>query len=178
MMKNSISFNCLKSKILAVGSLIIGASGANFINVQPASANTFEQFSGAGIVFEEQTPRYQNSSNKNWRVILKGKNNNLRLSPMEHQIPNQPISEEVYLVVKLGARKVQVYRGNALIKSYPIAVGKPGYETPQGSFNVFSKEIDPVFTNFKTGAVIQPGINNPTTRTTNCAQQKQQRESR
>ena len=160
MLKNSINFNCLKRKMLVVGSLLIGATGANFINFQPASANTVNQFSGAGIVFEQQTPRYERSS-KNWRVILKGKNNDLRLSPIESQIPYQPISEEVHLVVKLRTRKVQVYRGNALIKSYPIAVGKPGYETPQGSFNVFSKEINPVFTNFKTGAVIQPGANNP-----------------
>ncbi|MEL6164880.1 MAG: L,D-transpeptidase [Cyanobacteria bacterium J06628_3] len=161
MMKNSISLNFLKSKILAMGSLLIGASGANFINTQPAFANTFEQFSGAGIVYEEQPPTYQNTSNKNWRIILKGPRNNLELSPTEYQIPNQLRSEEVYLVVKLRTRKVHVYRGNALIKTYPIAVGKPGYETPQGAFNVFSKEIDPVFTNFKTGAVIQPGANNP-----------------
>lgn len=160
MMKNSISLNCLKSKILAMGTLLIGASGANFINAQPAFANTVDQFSGAGIVLDKQTPRYQNSS-KDWRVILKGNTNNFELAPTKYQIPNQPISQEVHLVVKLGAKKVHVYRGNALVKSYPIAVGKPGYETPQGSFNVFSKQINPVFTNFKTGAVIQPGINNP-----------------
>ncbi|MEM6404687.1 MAG: L,D-transpeptidase [Cyanobacteria bacterium P01_D01_bin.116] len=162
MMKNSINFNSLKSQMLAIGALMIGASGANFINVQPAFANTSEQFSGAGIVFDEQAPRYERASTKkNWRVILKGTTNSPKWSPREYQIPNQPITEEVHLVVKLGARQVQVYRGNAFIKSYPIAVGKPGYETPEGSFNVFSKEIDPIFKNFKTGVVMKPGKNNP-----------------
>ncbi|MEL7243929.1 MAG: L,D-transpeptidase [Cyanobacteria bacterium J06573_2] len=160
-MKNSINFNSLKSQILAIGSLLIGTSGANFINAQPAFANTDGQFPSAGIVLEKQAPRYESISDRNWRVILKGTTNNRGWSPREYQIPNQPISQEVHLVVKLGARQVQVYRGNALVKSYPIAVGKPGYETPQGAFNVFSKEIDPVFTNFKTGVVIKPGINNP-----------------
>ena len=162
-MKNNINFNFLKSKVLAIGTLLIGTSGANFIDAQPAFANTDEQFSGSGIVLKEQAPRYEinNSSNKNWRVILKGNTNSFELAPTQYRIPRQPISQEVHLVVKLGARKVKVYRGNALVKSYPIAVGKPGYETPQGAFNVFSKEIDPVFTNFKTGVVIQPGINNP-----------------
>jgi len=158
-MKNSINFNCLKSKILGLG-ILIGANGVNLINAQPSLANTVEQFSGAGIVFEEQAPIYE-STDTNWRVILNKTTNNPGWSHQEYKIPNQPITEEVHLVVKLGVRQVHVYRGNTLIKSYPIAVGKPGYETPQGSLNVFSKEIDPVFTNFKTGVVIQPGINNP-----------------
>ncbi|MGA7932001.1 MAG: L,D-transpeptidase family protein [Kovacikia sp.] len=67
----------------------------------------------------------------------------------------------IHLIVKLRDRKVYVYNGRKTIVSYPIAVGKPGWETPVGTYQVFSKEVNPIFKSFKTGNIIRPGPDNP-----------------
>lgn len=148
------------NNILLLGTVCICAGGLNLGTVKPSLANTVGQFSGAGIITEEQIPNNR-IAKKNWRFILKGTTNNLKLPSNEYGIPQEPITEEIHLVVKLGAKRVHVYEGNNLVQSYPIAVGKRGYETPQGSFNIFSKEVDPIFKNYKTGRTIPPGNNNP-----------------
>ncbi|MEM6754849.1 MAG: L,D-transpeptidase [Cyanobacteria bacterium P01_C01_bin.38] len=147
-MKDGLNLNSLKSNIFALGTLLICGSGINFVIIQPSLADTVEQFSSAGIVFKEQS------------LFLKGTTTN-PISEIEDSILNESISSEIRLVVKLKAKRVYVYKGDRPMKSYPIAVGKPGYETPQGSFNIFSREVDPTFKNFKTGAIIPPGKNNP-----------------
>ena len=48
-----------------------------------------------------------------------------------------------------------------MVAKYPIAVGKPGWETPIGGFTVINKEEDPIFKSFKTGIIIEPGPDNP-----------------
>lgn len=154
-----LNLNSLKSNVLTLGSLLICGSGVNFVIIQPSFADTFEQFSSAGIVFEEKL-KANKKIDIDWQLILKGTTTNPRFEG-EDNIPNEPISEEIRLVVRLKAKRVYVYKGDRSIKSYPIAIGKPGYETPQGSFNIFSREKDPTFKNFKTGAIIPPGKNNP-----------------
>ncbi|PLZ37247.1 hypothetical protein CBP27_10815, partial [Fischerella thermalis WC542] len=47
---------------------------------------------------------------------------------------NQPIN----LKIILSQRQVILYRGKTKIKSYPIAVGRPGWETPIGNFQVLN----------------------------------------
>ena len=159
-MKIGVNWSSLKSNVVALGTLLIGVGGVNFVLVQPSLANTVEQFSDAGIIIEPQL-QTNLSNEKSWRVILKKTNNNPTFILDNDNILNQPIAEEVHLVVKLQEKRVHVYQGDRVIHSYPIAVGKPGYETPQGSFSIFSKELNPTFKNFKTGAVIPPGRNNP-----------------
>jgi L,D-transpeptidase ErfK/SrfK len=73
----------------------------------------------------------------------------------------KPATNEIRLVVKLKARRVYVYRGKKTIASYAIAVGKPGWETPKGTYRVYEQEIDPIFKSFKTGKIIPPGSDNP-----------------
>jgi lipoprotein-anchoring transpeptidase ErfK/SrfK len=67
----------------------------------------------------------------------------------------------VRLVVRLSQRRVYLYQGDRLLAKYPIAIGKRGWETPTGSFQVLSKEKNPVFKSFKTGQLIYPGPDNP-----------------
>jgi L,D-transpeptidase ErfK/SrfK len=81
-------------------------------------------------------------------------------STAEMILPNDSTSL-VRVVVRLRTRKVFVYDGEAIIGSYRIAVGKNGWETPKGNYRIFSKEVNPVFKNFKTGRVIKPGPENP-----------------
>lgn len=74
---------------------------------------------------------------------------------------SEPQPSLMRVVVRTKARRVYVYEGNVITASFAIAVGKKGWETPPGQYQVFSKEVNPVFKNFKTGNVIRPGANNP-----------------
>lgn len=74
---------------------------------------------------------------------------------------SEPQPSLMRVVVNTKARRVYVYEGNVVTASFAIAVGKKGWETPPGEYQVFSKEVNPVFKNFKTGRVIQPGSDNP-----------------
>ncbi|MES1022362.1 L,D-transpeptidase [Gloeocapsa sp. BRSZ] len=52
---------------------------------------------------------------------------------------NQPVNRvtlPLRLKIQLNSRKVTLYQGETPIKSYPIAVGRPGWETPTGNFRV------------------------------------------
>jgi L,D-transpeptidase ErfK/SrfK len=76
-------------------------------------------------------------------------------------LPDQPEVTQVRLVVRLGKRRVFVYRGKEPLASYPIAVGKPGWETPLGDYRVLNMEKNPIFKSFKSGNIIYPGADNP-----------------
>jgi hypothetical protein len=65
------------------------------------------------------------------------------------------------LVIKLKQRQVFVYVNGKVYKSFPIAIGKPGWETPVGDFHVIEMLKNPGWTNFKTGEIVPPGKNNP-----------------
>ena len=69
--------------------------------------------------------------------------------------------QAVRLRLSLSDRKVYVYRGEALETSYPVAIGRPGWETPTGEFEVFSQIVDPGWTNPLTEEVVAPGPDNP-----------------
>ena len=70
-------------------------------------------------------------------------------------------TDEVHLVLKLGERRVYVYRGDQLVNKYPVAVGKKKWETPQGDWKVELMLKNPGWTNFKTGEQLAPGPDNP-----------------
>jgi WD40 repeat protein len=76
-----------------------------------------------------------------------------------------PAVAETRLVVKLSERKVYLYRGSQqgeqLQATYPIAVGKAGWETPTGRFRVFRMLEQPGWTNPLTGATISRGSSTP-----------------
>ncbi|HAX80554.1 MAG TPA: L,D-transpeptidase [Cyanobacteria bacterium UBA11372] len=68
---------------------------------------------------------------------------------------------EIGLVIKLSERRVYVYRGDRIEKSFPIAIGRRGWETPTGKFKVLHMERDPIWEHPLNGQVIPPGPNNP-----------------
>lgn len=70
-------------------------------------------------------------------------------------------SHAVRLVLKLRERQVYVYQDNELKTSYPVAVGKPGWETPTGNFQVIQMVQNPGWTNPFTGEVVSPGPESP-----------------
>jgi lipoprotein-anchoring transpeptidase ErfK/SrfK len=53
---------------------------------------------------------------------------------------------------------VYVYHNRVLQSSYPVAVGKPGSETPLGTFEVFQMVKDPAWESPFTGQIIPAGV--------------------
>lgn len=75
--------------------------------------------------------------------------------------PNAPIEEPARLVLRLRSRRVHLIKGDREIVSYPVAVGKTGWETPQGQFEVMQKIPDPVWKHPWNGNLVPPGPSNP-----------------
>lgn len=66
-----------------------------------------------------------------------------------------------HLEIRLGDRRVYAYDAETLLYSYPIAVGKSGWETPTGDFAVFQMIENPAWEHPWNGSVIPPGPGNP-----------------
>jgi hypothetical protein len=60
------------------------------------------------------------------------------------------------LEISLKYRRLTLYRGNNKIKSYPIAIGQLGWETPTGQFQIIDMQESPTWINPLTNQVI-PG---------------------
>ncbi|MEO0406908.1 MAG: L,D-transpeptidase [Cyanobacteria bacterium P01_A01_bin.135] len=69
--------------------------------------------------------------------------------------------QQMQLVLRLSDRRVYLYRGETVEVSYPVAVGKAGWETPVGSYEVMTMIENPSWENPFTGDVIPAGPNNP-----------------
>ncbi|ACK68314.1 ErfK/YbiS/YcfS/YnhG family protein [Rippkaea orientalis PCC 8801] len=65
------------------------------------------------------------------------------------------------LVLNLKQRKVYAYQNDKVLASYPVAIGKKGWETPKGNFTVTSLIVNPKWKNPWTGKVSAPGPNSP-----------------
>jgi lipoprotein-anchoring transpeptidase ErfK/SrfK len=63
----------------------------------------------------------------------------------------------VRLEINRSAHRVILYRGETAIKTYPVAVGRAGWETPVGEFHVFQMVRDPAWRHPLTGKVFEPG---------------------
>jgi lipoprotein-anchoring transpeptidase ErfK/SrfK len=83
-----------------------------------------------------------------------------RFIPQEPKAPVNPV-EEVRLVLRLRQRRVYVYRKNQLQTSFPVAVGKDGWETPTGNFKVMQMIENPVWEHPWTGELVPAGPDNP-----------------
>lgn len=84
----------------------------------------------------------------------------LELPPLNEATPFLPDLERK-LVLRLRERRVYLYVGAEIQASYPVAVGKPGWETPVGTFKVLYKVKNPTWQNPFNGYVIPPGPANP-----------------
>jgi WD40 repeat protein len=82
-------------------------------------------------------------------------------TPAPQANPTEAIAEATRLVVKLGERKVYVYQGETVQASYPLAIGKAGWETPTGTFRVYEMLQDPAWTHPITRERMNSGAENP-----------------
>jgi lipoprotein-anchoring transpeptidase ErfK/SrfK len=67
--------------------------------------------------------------------------------------------ELIRIVLRLGERRVYIYEGEEEVASYPVAVGKPGWDTPTGNFEVIQLVENPKWQNPWTGEVMPAGPN-------------------
>lgn len=68
---------------------------------------------------------------------------------------------ETRLILKLKQRRVFVFKGEKQVASYPVAVGKKGWETPRGNFKIIQMIRNPTWQNPWTGKVVAAGPKNP-----------------
>jgi len=78
-------------------------------------------------------------------------------APPSESEPVKPEPQPVRLEIRLRQRQVVVLQGEQVIKRYPIAVGKPGWETPPGNFQVRQKIKDPDWVSPLNQGVLIPG---------------------
>ncbi|WP_416666301.1 L,D-transpeptidase [Egbenema bharatensis] len=64
---------------------------------------------------------------------------------------------EVHLEISLSNREVRLFQGDTRIKSYPIGIGRAGWETPVGSFQVRQMRENPTWISPFTGERIPGG---------------------
>ncbi|MEM9541591.1 MAG: L,D-transpeptidase [Cyanobacteria bacterium P01_E01_bin.42] len=70
-----------------------------------------------------------------------------------------PETAQTHLRLDLSDRRVYVERGEEVIASYPVAIGKAQTPTPTGTYEVFQMVVDPVWQSPWTGQVTPPGAN-------------------
>ncbi len=78
--------------------------------------------------------------------------------PQIHPLLPEPSS--IRLVLKLQEKRLHVYSGNQ-VTSYPVAIGKAGWETPVGQFQVIEMVREPGWTNPFTQEIVPPSAENP-----------------
>ena len=67
------------------------------------------------------------------------------------------VTQPIHLKISLSRHQVTVYEGKLPIKSYPIAVGRRGWETPIGNFQVTEMLENPTWINPLTDKSIPGG---------------------
>ncbi|HEY9727345.1 MAG TPA: L,D-transpeptidase [Chroococcales cyanobacterium] len=82
-------------------------------------------------------------------------------NPVSEKIDPKTLSSGTHLVIKLSDRRVYVYQNRKLKASYPVAIGKAGWETPTGNYKVMDMQPHPVWEHPWTGEVILEGPKNP-----------------
>ncbi|HEY9643299.1 MAG TPA: L,D-transpeptidase [Coleofasciculaceae cyanobacterium] len=66
-----------------------------------------------------------------------------------------------HLVIRLSDRRVYVYNRDQVKTSFPVAIGRAGWETPTGSYHILQMLRNPAWQHPFTGEVIPPGADNP-----------------
>ncbi|MGG6295497.1 L,D-transpeptidase [Leptolyngbya sp. AN02str] len=70
---------------------------------------------------------------------------------------SSPAERNLRIEIALSDRRLVVYDGDTELKSYPVAVGRQGWQTPVGSFEVKQMIVDPAWQHPFTGEVIPGG---------------------
>ncbi|NEO56235.1 MAG: L,D-transpeptidase [Okeania sp. SIO3B5] len=126
----------------------------------------------ANLAFDDLMPKRQPVKNPQKYLLTEGESvnpsfgglmPNLKRAVKDFQkylgIERIEVEKLTQVVLRLGERRVYVYEGEQEIASYPVAVGKPGWETPTGEFKVIQLVENPQWQNPWTGEVMPAGPN-------------------
>ncbi|MEM6752941.1 MAG: L,D-transpeptidase [Cyanobacteria bacterium P01_C01_bin.38] len=123
------------------------------VNVTSGEENFFQkQIRGFLSVGRNVASETVNKSSSNKPVLA---------SPQKVEAKRLDTSAPKKVVVDLSDRRVYMYRQNTVIASYPIGVGKKGWETPIGTFEVMHMQKFPAWQHPITGKVFAAGPNSP-----------------
>lgn len=70
-------------------------------------------------------------------------------------------SAALELVLERSHRQLRLLRDGTAWKHYPVAIGRPGWETPLGRFAVLELVREPIWVHPATGQAVAPGPANP-----------------
>ena len=83
------------------------------------------------------------------------------LGAAEAFLPKPDPQALIHLQIRLSERRVYVYSRDKVQASFPVAIGRAGWETPKGSYHVLQKIENPAWQHPFTGEIIPPGADNP-----------------
>ncbi len=112
-------------------------------------------FTAAGVLSLARDPSYKMLTKAKMPAILRGSSTQQGGNIVANLANNSR------LVVDLSDRRSYVYRNDRLSASYPVAIGKEGWQTPTGSFKVLQMRKNPVWRHPLTGEVVGRSVNNP-----------------
>ena len=75
--------------------------------------------------------------------------------------PSRADPSAVALVLDRRHRQLLVMAAGGVQHRYPVAIGRPGWDTPVGQFSVIERVRDPVWVHPATGQRVPPGPGNP-----------------
>nr|WP_324616421.1 L,D-transpeptidase [Lusitaniella coriacea] len=100
--------------------------------------------------------------------LLLGGGDAIASSPFSRELPPLgeatqflPDVEETRLILRLRDRRVYYYIGDEILFSYPVAIGRKGWETPTGQFSILQKIPHPTWQHPFTQEIVPPGPENP-----------------
>jgi lipoprotein-anchoring transpeptidase ErfK/SrfK len=134
-------------------------STSKLSNTQPTAVNTnVVEVTGATQKQRLGMPeRKQNSVASNLPQSLFP----IALAQQKTSKGNQLVQENQQVVVNLSDRRAYVYRNDVVIASYPIAIGKKGWETPTGTFQISHMQHNPIWRHPITDQVFAAGPDSP-----------------
>ena len=142
----------LKGKFKVAGFMLLGLSVMIFMVIRHQQATTPSASKGKEITTQHQPLGL-------WH---EGKQQQLPAGKLaSEEIEPQSLTNGTHLVIKLRDRHVYLYQNRKLKVTYPIAVGKAGWETPTGNYKVMDMQRHPVWEEPWTGKVILEGPKNP-----------------
>ncbi|MEW6493018.1 MAG: L,D-transpeptidase family protein [Cyanobacteriota bacterium] len=158
---------------IACGSDGDGSKASNAITVTTSSLNVRSGpgvgHSAIDVLYNGQTVETTGSITDNWVQLKDGGWVSTAYVTGEENVRggggsesgNQVLAKVTRLVLKRGERKLYIYSGETKLTSYPVAVGRSGWETPMGTFQVIDKIEHPAWMHPFTNEVVPPGPENP-----------------
>ena len=133
-----------KNKVYLKGCLLLGLSTMSLILIRQQQATISSPLQRFWSFEQRQWPFKTTSTH-----------------PASEKLDPKTLSSGTHLVIQLSDRRVYVYQNRTLKVSYPVAIGKAGWETPTGNYKVMDMQPHPVWEHPWTGEVILEGPKNP-----------------